>query len=94
MIDGLYVSCSRGRIDAQYDASIRDWRNCDDLTLLLAAVQIHTHNTHNQQEMQNMLKPIFRKHTRPRPPGIVGEVRREWPLFPMTANMIDHYLPR
>lgn len=43
MIDGLYVSCSRGRIDTQYDASIRDWRNCDDLTLLLAAVQTHTH---------------------------------------------------
>lgn len=47
VIDGLYVSCSRGRIDTQYDASIRDWRNCDDLTLLLAAVQTHTH-THTQ----------------------------------------------
>lgn len=65
MIDGLYVCvcvcgcvCTRTRTDAQYDASIRDLRNCDDLTLLLALIQTRQTNTRCKTN-QN---PIFRNH--------------------------------
>lgn len=67
-VDGLYVSCTRGRADAQYDASIRALRNCDDLTPLLAAVQTHAANTASKTCQQ----PIFRKHAWPRPSGLCG----------------------
>lgn len=66
--DGLYVSCTRGRADAQYDASIRALRNCDDLTPLLAAAQTHAPNTASK----TCQKPIFRKHGWPRPSGLCG----------------------
>lgn len=64
IINCLYVSCTPIITDAQYDASIRDLRNCDDLTLLLAAcwLLLLLLDMHNQHKMLDMPKTIFGKH--------------------------------
>lgn len=91
MIDDLYVSCTRVKIDAQYDASIRDLRNCDDLTLLLAAVK-HSKPTHPTQHA-NHAESIFRNHAPFTCSGLMGqlegEMRRGLPSLPI-ASLVDH----